>query len=68
MVANFVFVMLMTLPPHSGQSLLRGKENPTSATNSISSEIEGWKIPVVSVRDMKGYCYDVQLVLGVSFW
>ena len=33
-------------PPHSGQSLLRGKENPASATNSISSKIEGWKIPL----------------------
>jgi len=41
-----VFVMLMTLPPHSGQSLLQGKENPTSDTNSISSKIEGWKIPL----------------------
>lgn len=43
---SIVFVMLMTLPPHSGQSLLRGKENPTSATNSISSKIKGWKIPL----------------------
>ena len=23
---------------------------------------------VLSVRDVKGYCYDDQLVLGVSFW
>ena len=36
---NFVFVMLMTLLPLSGQALLQGEESPTSATNSISSKI-----------------------------
>ena len=36
---NFVFVMLMTLPPLSGQALLQGEESPTSATNGIWSKI-----------------------------
>ena len=51
---NFVLVMLMTLPPLSGQALLHSKESPTSATNSISSKTEGWKIPwFFSMKDMK---------------
>ena len=41
-----VFVMLMTLPPHSGQSSPQGKENPTLPTNSVLSKIERWKIPL----------------------
>ena len=51
---TFVFVMLITLLPLSGQELLEGKESPTFAANNSSSNSEGWKMPLFfRMKDMK---------------